>query len=207
MISLPMQPSLQMVVSLVIALCVALLFAAVLIDFIMFSRRRQVRREQRSLVDTATMTLFFVFFYLILHSNRGYVMLPSDWAAKSAMVTGGLMVLAGCAANLLGRFSLGGNWANHIKIYEGHRLVTTGMYGLVRHPLYASIILMFYGASLVYFNVLALAAVTLIFVPFMFYRARQEEALLREQFAEYIQYQGHTGMFFPRINKQEAKRI
>lgn len=206
MIRLPQELSMEMIVSLLVALCVAVIFAAVIIDFILFSSQRRVRREQRSLVDTATMTGFFVFFYLILQSGRGYV-LPSHAAARISMLAGSLLVIAGCAANLAGRFSLGGNWANHIKIYEGHQLVRSGIYGLVRHPLYASIIMMFYGACLVYLNVLALAAVTLIFVPFVVYRARQEEALLAQQFVEYKLYQDETGMFFPKIITKEAKRL
>lgn len=206
MVSLPQELSTEMVVSLLVALCVAVIFTAVIIDFILFSSQRRVRREQRSLVDTATMTGFFVFFYLILQSGRGYVLWPSDLTANLSMFIGLLMVISGCAANLAGRFSLGGNWANHIKIYEGHQLVKSGIYKLIRHPLYASIIMMFYGACLVYLNLLALAAVTLIFVPFMVYRARQEEALLEQQFAEYKQYQRETGMFFPRIITKEVKR-
>ena len=101
--------------------------------------------------------------------------------------------------NILGRLSLGRNWANHIKIYSDHVLVSGGVYNIVRHPLYASLIWMFLGASLVYFNYLAFLAIAFVFSPFMYYRAKQEEELLLKEFEEYNAYQQKVGMFFPKI--------
>lgn len=99
----------------------------------------------------------------------------------------------------MGRFRLGSNWANQVKIYKNQTLVTHGPYGFVRHPLYASLILMFYGGCLVYPNYLAFLANTLIFIPFMYYRAKQEEILLSKTFKEYKKYQKEVGMLFPKI--------
>ena len=113
-------------------------------------------------------------------------------------------MLTNSVMNIMGRFNLGSNWANHIKIYDEHTLVQRGMYKIVRHPLYASIILMFYGACLVYRNILCFLAVTLIFIPFMYYRAKQEETLLIQTFSEYKDYKERTGMFFPKITKRKG---
>ncbi|MGK0469242.1 MAG: protein-S-isoprenylcysteine O-methyltransferase Ste14, partial [Clostridium sp.] len=41
--------------------------------------------------------------------------------------------------------------------------------------------------------------VTFIFIPFMYYRAKQEETLLIQTFSEYNDYIKRTGMFFPKI--------
>ena len=91
------------------------------------------------------------------------------------------------------------NWANQVTIYKNQQLIKTGVYKYVRHPLYASLIWMFYGACLVYPNYLALIANTILFVPFMFYRAKQEEKLLMERFEEYGEYKKTTGMLFPKL--------
>ena len=115
------------------------------------------------------------------------------------MALGLVLVVAGAAVNILGRLALGRNWANHIKIYNDHSLVVNNVYGFVRHPLYASLIWMFLGASLVYFNFLAFLANALVFVPFMYYRAKQEEELLAKEFEKYKDYQKKVGMFFPKI--------
>ena len=106
------------------------------------------------------------------------------------------LIVLGCGVNIAGRLNLGRNWANQVTIYEDQRLVTGVVYRLVRHPLYASLIWMFYGASLVYANVAAALANTLVFVPFMIYRARQEEKLLLKEFKDYAAYRARVGMFF-----------
>ena len=103
------------------------------------------------------------------------------------------------AVNICGRMSLGKNWANQIKIYPDHVFVASGAYRLVRHPLYASIIWIFFGASLVYENYVAFFLTLLVFVPFMYYRAKQEEDLLTKEFQDYKNYQKEVGMFFPKF--------
>jgi protein-S-isoprenylcysteine O-methyltransferase Ste14 len=112
-----------------------------------------------------------------------------------------LIIIVGCIINILGRFRLGGNWANQVKIYKDQTLVTKAVYGIVRHPLYASLIWMFYGASLVYLNYAAFLANSLLFIPFMYYRAKQEETLLAKEFKGYNKYRENVGMFFPKENE------
>ena len=189
----------------IICLCVIVLFLAVFIDFAMYSGAKKVQKEKKSIVETGTMTLFFFIFYLILRSEIGRLVLSSGSIKDLLMIVGTLMIISGCIINVKGRFNLGKNWANQIKIYQEQSLVQAGMYKIVRHPLYASIILMFYGACLVYRNFVALLSVSLIFIPFMYYRARQEELLLTQRFPQYEEYRQNTGMFFPkiRIRRQE----
>ena len=111
------------------------------------------------------------------------------------------MIILGCIINIAGRFNLGKNWANQVKIYNNQTFTRKGMFKIVRHPLYSSLMLMFYGACLVYPNYLAFLANTFIFIPFMYYRAKQEESLLLKTFKEYKQYKKEVGMFFPKIIK------
>jgi protein-S-isoprenylcysteine O-methyltransferase Ste14 len=79
-------------------------------------------------------------------------------------------------------------------------MIQKGMYRFVRHPLYASIIWMFFGASFVYMNYAALLANVCVFIPAMYYRAKQEERLLAQEFPEYQAYQKAVGMFFPKFH-------
>lgn len=144
------------------------------------------------------MFAFFLIFYVLIRFKIGELII--DNILRTYLILIGLIfVVVGCAINIVGRFNLGTNWANQIKIYNTHKLIRTGVYGLVRHPLYASLMLMFYGACLVYPNYLAFLANTLIFIPFMYYRAKQEEYLLTKTFKEYKQYQKEVGIFFPKI--------
>lgn len=188
----------------IISLCVFLLFVSIIIDFSLYSRDEDVQAEKKSIVETGSMTMFFILFYLLLLSGNWVWQISSGHTKEILIVLGTAMIVAGCFMNLSGRFHLGKNWANQIKIYEKHRLIQTGLYRWVRHPLYASLILMFYGACLVFRNIAAFLAVTLIFVPFMYYRALQEEGLLIQRFSQYKEYRRKTGMFFPRIVKKDV---
>jgi len=183
----------------VIAVCVFALFISVAVNFTRAKQNAEVEKSKKSIVETGTMTMFFVVFLLALKSNV-LLAIPQVEIGRTVMsLIGALIVVVGCAVNILGRFRLGDNWSNQIKIYKDHTLITTGVYAIVRHPLYASIIWMFYGASVTYFNVLAFLAVTVIFVPFMYYRAKQEEEMLSERFPSYKEYRKKVGMFFPKI--------
>lgn len=188
-----------------ICMCVFFLFLAIFIDFALYSRTEQVQKEKKSIVETGTMTLFFLVFYGILQSRVGVIPIQVRFIKELLMILGTVMIIVGCIVNINGRLNLGRNWANQIKIYKEHTLVQTGMYKVVRHPLYASIILMFYGACLVYRNIISFVAVSIVFIPFMCHRARQEENLLISRFPEYHEYRQSTGMFFPKIFKYRER--
>lgn len=115
------------------------------------------------------------------------------------VLIGLIIMVFGAFFNIWGRYYLGNNWANQIKIYKNHRLIQEGPYKIVRHPLYASLIWMFYASALIYANVAVVVLTSVIFIPFMYYRAKQEEKLLSEQFVVYKKYQKKVGMFFPKI--------
>lgn len=192
-----------LVVNALVTLAVVALFAAIFRNFAIAREQRRIQNERKSVVATATMTLFFVGFYLLLHFPPGKLELPSISLRVGLALFGLGLVIGGCLVNIRGRLNLGKNWANQIIIYEDQTFVRTGMYRFVRHPLYASLIWMFIGASLIRVHWLALAATFLIFVPFMAYRARQEERLLGLRFPEYELYRQTTGMFFPRLIRKK----
>jgi protein-S-isoprenylcysteine O-methyltransferase Ste14 len=173
--------------------CIFLVLVAVLIDFGEFQERDQVRKKKKSIVETGTMFLFFLFFYYLIRFNIGRIYLSYQWLRVMMMIIGDLILIFGCWVNLKGRMVLGKNWSNQIKIYKDHYLVTNGVYQIVRHPLYASIVWMFFGASLIYVNYLSFLANIFIFVPFMYYRAKQEEGLLIKEFKDYKNYQLKVG--------------
>ena len=171
---------------------------AITIDFLEFDKNEKTKNK-KSVVTTGTMFLFFVGFYLLIKLNIGQIEINNLSVRLPLAIIGTVVIFAGVFVNIKGRIDLGKNWANQIKIYEKHTLVNRGVYKIVRHPLYASLIWIFYGACLVYLNFPALLANTFIFIPFMFYRANQEEILLQKEFPEYKNYKLKTGMFFPKL--------
>lgn len=194
---------LEFAASWIITACAAGVFIAVLMNFLR-ARESGTGQVRRSPVATASMTLFFVLFYLVVHLRIGAVPVHGWNALLILTVAGLVLVVTGAIVNVAGRLDLGGNWADQVTLYDEQTLVTTGAYGVVRHPLYASLIWMFLGASIVFHNPLALALALLVFLPAMSYRAKQEEQLLEEQFSEYTSYRRAVPMFFPRFIRRRS---
>lgn len=188
----------DLIAVIVVVLCVAVIAMAIIVNF-MEANRRPVVREKRSIVETGTMTLFFVFYYLAARLHIGALPQPTAAIHVVLVSLGTATILLGTIVNVRGRQTLGSNWANQIKMYENQTLVRTGPYRYVRHPLYASLIWAFFGGSILYLNWACFLLTLCIFLPFMTWRARQEEALLMRTFPEYEHYRETTGMFFPKL--------
>lgn len=74
-----------------------------------------------------------------------------------------------------------------VEVQEGQQVVDTGLYGLVRHPMYTSTVLMFLAMPLVLGSWLAFA-VMLAYPAAIVKRIKNEEALLREGLPGYREY-------------------
>jgi protein-S-isoprenylcysteine O-methyltransferase Ste14 len=86
-----------------------------------------------------------------------------------------------------------------LEIQEEQRLVTSGPYHRVRHPIYTGTFVFLIFQFLVADNWLFLV-LTLILVPYLVIRVRKEEAMMVEEFGEeYISYMERTGRFLPRL--------
>jgi len=192
--------------SLLISLSAAAVLSAVAMNFVLARLSpAHVRHVRKSPVATLSMLGFFVGIYLLVHYRILTLDLEFGPARPILIIIGSLMVVTGAIVNILGRFSLGRNWANQVTVYESQRLVDTGVFALVRHPLYASLVWMFTGAAVVYLNLAALAATYLVFLPMVYYRARQEETLLLDELPGYRDYMQRVGMFWPRIAGKGGK--
>jgi protein-S-isoprenylcysteine O-methyltransferase Ste14 len=84
-------------------------------------------------------------------------------------------------------------------IHGEHRLIQEGPYGVIRHPLYVSYILILAGLSLALLMVWLLIPVVCIVVG-IYPTAKAEEEVLAEQLGEeYNRYKQRVGMLFPRL--------
>ncbi|NEP04358.1 MAG: isoprenylcysteine carboxylmethyltransferase family protein [Okeania sp. SIO2G4] len=77
-------------------------------------------------------------------------------------------------------------------------LVQTGVYGIVRHPLYSGLIFLTLGWSIFQLSLSHFVAVIVIFL-FLDLKARQEETWLSEKYPEYSDYQQRVKKLIPRI--------
>lgn len=96
-------------------------------------------------------------------------------------------------------FVLGRRFSGLVAIQPGHELVTTGIYGIIRHPSYLGLIINAFGWALAFRSLVGVLLTALLLVPLLA-RIRAEERLLRDQFgAEYDAYCRRTSRFIPGV--------
>ncbi len=79
---------------------------------------------------------------------------------------------------------LGKQFRVHAGLYNDHELVTTGPYGIVRHPIYSSLLAMLICSALIATPWLWIAITVVIFIIGTEIRVRTEDGLLRSRFGE-----------------------
>jgi len=95
---------------------------------------------------------------------------------------------------------LGRNWSVTLKVREQHVLVKSGVYRLVRHPMYLSFLLLGLAQMLLLPNWLAGACGLIGAGLFFAFRMLREERMMLESFGdEYRFYMAHTKRIIPWI--------
>ena len=106
---------------------------------------------------------------------------------------------AGGALRIWPVFVLGRRFSGLVAIQPGHTLVTSGAYGLIRHPSYLGLLVNSLGWALTFRSAIGVLLTALI-IPPLLARIRAEERLLRTQFGdEYDAYSARTARLIPGI--------
>ena len=96
--------------------------------------------------------------------------------------------------------ALGKMWSHSLDLREGHKLVTTGIYETVRHPMYTAFWLWALGAAFLIPNWVAGFSGLVGFGTLFFLRVGQEEAMMKAEFGEeYEAYMQRTKKVFPNL--------
>ncbi len=74
-----------------------------------------------------------------------------------------------------------------VEVQEGQKVIDTGLYGIVRHPMYMTTLLLFLSMPLVLGSILSFA-VTLLYIPIIAKRIRNEEQVLEDGLEGYKEY-------------------
>lgn len=87
------------------------------------------------------------------------------------------------------------------EIRETPSVIRKGVFGVVRHPIYLSEVLLYLGLFLIHMS-LAAGVVWLGASVFLYYLSRYEERLLLKRFGKkYRSYMREVGMWIPRIGQ------
>jgi protein-S-isoprenylcysteine O-methyltransferase Ste14 len=121
------------------------------------------------------------------------VQLPTRDLSVSMHVTSTLLILTGVGFSIYAVLKLGRSLS---MLPEARRLVTSGPYSIIRHPLYVSEGVALFGLTLQYLSPWAVALFVLQCM-FQFARMHNEEVVLSRAFPEYREYAARTARLVP----------
>jgi protein-S-isoprenylcysteine O-methyltransferase Ste14 len=183
-------------------------FALSVLAFLLWSIVRQAQRP----VGTGTGR-----FWNWLHSPLFYVAasafffgiciflwipLPAIPFSNAVALLGALLCFPGLAFVLWGRLALGNMYfvstGFGAQLFAGHRLITSGPYAIVRHPMYFGIIVAALSSLMLYQTWTTVFLIVLVLIVVR--RALREEDVLAKTFgAEWDEYRRRVPMILPRI--------
>lgn len=138
------------------------------------------RRGEWYVVIQATLILLVIFGPRLDASASGVYL-------SFVTIIGGLMCLVGLSFIVLGLAALGRNLSPFPKPRDGSNLVESGIFSVVRHPIYSGVTLCAFGWGLVWSSIVVLIA-ALVLLLFFDIKARREERWLEAKFGGYAAY-------------------
>jgi protein-S-isoprenylcysteine O-methyltransferase Ste14 len=155
-------------------------------------------REDRSnrWAIAALTTLGLIDAYLPAYTDRIDFL---TFGGETVRWLGFFLYAVGGALRLAPVFVLGRRFSGLVAIQPGHRLVTTGLYGVIRHPSYLGLFVLTLGWGLVFRSGVGVAIAVLMLIVLLA-RIAAEERLLGETFGtEYEAYRARTWRLVPYV--------
>jgi protein-S-isoprenylcysteine O-methyltransferase Ste14 len=131
---------------------------------------------------------YFKFSEYNIKINENFIIIP-------------IILITICALILINIYNeLGKNYSFTLQIKNDHKLIKTGMYKYIRHPMY--LVLILFGISQMLFlpNKIGILPILFIIPLFLYFRIKGEEKMLLNTFGEeYKQYIKESKMIIPFI--------
>lgn len=125
-------------------------------------------------------------------------------SARTRVLIGTLGVAAGLGVTVSARREIGRDWSAAVTVKRGHELVRTGPYALVRHPIYAGMLLALAATAWTRGDGRGLLALTA-FAGALVRKMRIEERFMAERFREeYGSYRRGTPALIPSFGRRSA---
>ena len=142
---------------------------------------REEQGTQRAVIALSALTFLAAFVLAGLNHRYRWCVLPeaASWVAAGAFLAGYLLYAEVMRENA---------WLSRtVEVQQGQRVVDTGLYGVVRHPMYMSTLVLFLSMPLVLGAPISFA-VMLAYVPIIAARIRNEEDVLARELPGYAEY-------------------
>ena len=144
-------------------------------------KTEEKRKEQKLIQKVAVLPFLLVYLLPGLDKRFGWSDLPF-----SITLLGLALVLLGYLM-ILYVFITNSYASRVVEVEKGQRVITTGPYALVRHPMYVGVIF-FYGATPIALGSYGALVPSLLIIPILVFRIKDEEKELLENLAGYREY-------------------
>lgn len=135
-----------------------------------------------------------VFLYSIKSPWMAALSIPCP---RLGMWIGAILGLCGIAFLIWVHACLGKEWSVNLQLNNDHRLIKSGPYSRIRHPMYTALFSVYLGLGLISSNYIIIILMIMAVISLAI-RIPKEEKMLIEKFGdEYTTYMQNTGRLFP----------
>ena len=136
---------------------------------------------------------------LIVSALDNAILRQAKLDLRGVGVLGVALFIAGVCLYFVSRLTLGRFFSEAIRIKSEHKLITSGPYGFIRHPIYLGEILYFLSIPMIFGSIYGFI-IMLVLIPMLIHRIIVEERVLVSKFGhEYIEYTHKTKKLIPFI--------
>lgn len=144
-------------------------------------KAKETQSEQKDVIRYSGLMFLLAFIVAGLNYRFGWITMPRAIVWIGAVV----FLLAYC---LFGEVLRENRYLSRtIEVRDGQTVVDTGLYGIVRHPMYTATVLLFLSMPLV-LNSLISFFIMLAYIPIIVKRIRNEEEVLETELKGYREY-------------------
>ena len=142
---------------------------------------KEEQTEQKEVLLLSGLMFLAAFIAAGLNFRFGWLVLP-DWVSYAGAVV--FLLSYALYAEVLRENAY---LSRTIEVQEDQKVIDTGLYGIVRHPMYMSTLILFLSMPLVLGSVIAFV-IMLLYIPIIARRIRNEEQVLEAGLDGYAEY-------------------
>lgn len=154
------------------------------------------RWAERLVLFSIELNLLLLWALAKLFLGRDAPLSPPEGERTLAAV-GAVLAWAGAAFTIWAKLTLGRWFSASFGVKQGHELVTRGPYAIVRHPMYAGLLVFGAGLGLAYDSALTLGVAALFSVPLVLHALIEEQLFARHFGDAWSAYRARVPMLVP----------